>query len=60
MKRLIPRRREFTVLAVLAIVCAAVLSAAARPDAALMLLTMPLALVASLMGARRSGHLRAQ
>ena len=59
MKRLIPSFTEAAILATFALVSAAIVTTVENHAAGLFLLTFPLALLASLMGARRSGFLSA-
>ena len=57
MKRLIPRRYEFAILAVLALTFAAVASLTLKEDVALSVGAMPLFVVSCLLGMRRNGQL---
>ena len=57
MKRLIPRRYEFAILAVLALTIAAVASLTLKEDVALSVGAMPLFVVSCLLGMRRNGQL---
>ena len=57
MKRLIPRRYEFVILAVMALTFAAVASLTFKEDVALSVGAMPLFVASCLLGMRRNGQL---
>ncbi|HEX4795874.1 MAG TPA: hypothetical protein VH370_18950 [Humisphaera sp.] len=61
MKRYIPHRVELFVFLAMAVICAVVVSLAAQRDLALFACTLPMFLVAALLGFRRSelGRIRA-
>lgn len=54
MRKLLPRRREFTVLLVMAAICTLVVALSTQRDVALAVMGMPVFLVSCLMGLRRS------
>lgn len=55
MKRFIPARAELIFFVVLAVVCGGIVKLSPSHDYALAVLAMPVFLIASLMGLRRSG-----
>ena len=57
MKRLLPRKTEFAVLAVLSLILAALATQSASVDAMLAVLAIPLFIVCALLGMHRSGRL---
>lgn len=57
MKRLIPRRDEFAILAVMAMGLAALVSTSAQTDVALSVGAVPLFVASCLLGMRRNGQL---
>ncbi len=59
MKRLVPTFTEVSILGTVALLCATIVASLENHAAGLFLLTFPVAVAASLMGARRSGFLSA-
>jgi hypothetical protein len=57
MKRLIPRRREWVLLMVMAFLCTALASTAVKTDVALSVGAMPLFVASCLLGMKRNGQL---